>query len=205
MSEFGFRALAFMFEIRDFFRPRRDIVEEVGLREGFYVLDYGCGPGGYVKPVADLVGESDRIDALDIRPFTIKTVQRIGAKNLLTNVKTIPSDCDTGLPDDSVDVVLFVRCLSRPDGSEQCVRGTASSVEGGRSARLFHKTEKWLMSRIMLVIFVNPVQVQAVLRELQIIFVRICPYKTQTFMKFLSFSVLRVYSGFDYLTSSSFC
>jgi len=107
MSDFGFSAMAFMFRVRDFFRPREDIVREVGLREGFHVLDYGCGPGGYVKPVADLVGESGRIYALDISPLAIQTVKRIVVKNLMRNVETILSDCSTGLPDDSVDAVLL--------------------------------------------------------------------------------------------------
>ena len=96
-----------MFEVRDFFRPRKDIVGEVGLREGFHVLDYGCGPGGYVKPLAELVGESGRIYALDVNPFAIKMVQRIAAKNHLDNVEMILSDWDTGLPDNIVDAVLL--------------------------------------------------------------------------------------------------
>jgi ubiquinone/menaquinone biosynthesis C-methylase UbiE len=107
MSHFGFRAMAFMFKVRDFFRPRENIVGEVGLREGFHVLDYGCGPGGYVKPVADLVGESGRIYALDISPLAIQMVKKIAARNQLTNVETILSDSNTGLPDDSVDAVLL--------------------------------------------------------------------------------------------------
>jgi ubiquinone/menaquinone biosynthesis C-methylase UbiE len=107
MSDFGFRAMAFMFKVRDFFRPRENIVAEVGLREGFHVLDYGCGPGGYVKPVADLVGESGRIHALDISPLAIQMVKKTAAKNQLTNVETILSDSNTGLPDDSMDAVLL--------------------------------------------------------------------------------------------------
>jgi len=60
-----------------------------------------------VKPVADLIGESGRIYALDVSPLAIKGVQKIAAKNRLKNVETILSDCDTGLPDDSVDAVLL--------------------------------------------------------------------------------------------------
>ena len=80
---------------------------EVGLREGFHVLDYGCGPGGYVKPVADLVGEAGRIYALDISPLAIQMVKKTAAKNQLTNVETILSDSNTGLLDDSIDAVLL--------------------------------------------------------------------------------------------------
>jgi ubiquinone/menaquinone biosynthesis C-methylase UbiE len=58
MSDLGFRAMAFTFKIRDFFSPRRDIAKEAGIKEGHYVLDFGCGSGSYVLAVAELVGKS---------------------------------------------------------------------------------------------------------------------------------------------------
>jgi ubiquinone/menaquinone biosynthesis C-methylase UbiE len=111
--------MALMFKIRDFLRPRRDIVQEIGLKEGFNVLDYGCGPGGYVPAVAELVGKSGRIYALDINPTAIEMVKKLAAKNGLSNVETILSDCDTRLPDGSIDVVLVYDVfhdLKKPDG-----------------------------------------------------------------------------------------
>jgi ubiquinone/menaquinone biosynthesis C-methylase UbiE len=107
MSDFGFRAMAFTFRIRDFFNPRSNIVKEVGIREGFHVLDYGCGPGSYVKAVSRIVGESGKVYALDINPLAVKSVKRIAEKQGLTNVETILSDCKTGLADESIDVVLL--------------------------------------------------------------------------------------------------
>jgi ubiquinone/menaquinone biosynthesis C-methylase UbiE len=107
LSDFGFKAMAFAFKIRDFFRPRRDVVKEVGIEEGFHVLDYGCGPGSYITVVAELVGKSGKIYALDIQPLAIDSVKKIAAKDRLTNVETILSGCKTGLPDDSMDVVLL--------------------------------------------------------------------------------------------------
>jgi ubiquinone/menaquinone biosynthesis C-methylase UbiE len=107
VSNTGFKAMALTFKIRDFLRPRKDVVKEVGIREGFHVLDYGCGPGSYVKAVAELVGKSGKIYALDINLLAIQTVKKIAEKNRLTNVETILSSCKTGLPDDSIDVVLL--------------------------------------------------------------------------------------------------
>jgi ubiquinone/menaquinone biosynthesis C-methylase UbiE len=107
MSNTGFKAMALTFKIRDFLRPRRDVVKEVGIREGFHVLDYGCGPGSYVKAVAELVGKSGKMYALDINPLAIQTVKKMAEKNRLTNVETILSSYKTGLPDDSIDVVLL--------------------------------------------------------------------------------------------------
>ncbi|HVP93199.1 MAG TPA: methyltransferase domain-containing protein, partial [Acidobacteriota bacterium] len=93
MSNFGFKTMAFTFKLRDFFRPRRNIVKEVGIKPGYHVLDYGCGPGSYLVAVEELVGKSGKIYALDVNPLAIQMIQRIISKNQLTNVDTILSDC----------------------------------------------------------------------------------------------------------------
>ena len=116
---FGFRVMAFAFKFRDFFRPRKNVLKEVGIKSGFHVLDFGCGPGSYIAPLADLVGESGKIYALDIHPLAIQMVDSIVRKKQLPNVETILSDGKTGLPDNSVDVVLLYDTfhdLGDPDG-----------------------------------------------------------------------------------------
>jgi len=102
---FKIMVLGYMF--RDFFSPRKHVLNEVGIKPGFHVLDYGCGPGSYIRLLAELVGNSGKIYALDTHPLAIKMVQGNIIKNNLLNVKTVFSDCDTGLPNDSIDVVLL--------------------------------------------------------------------------------------------------
>jgi ubiquinone/menaquinone biosynthesis C-methylase UbiE len=118
MSDLGFKTMAFTFKFRDFFKPRRNIVKEVGIEPGFHVLDYGCGSGSYIAAVAELVGKSGKIYALDIHPLAIRTVQHIASNGQMTNVETILSDCKTGLPNDSIDVILLYDTfhdLNNPD------------------------------------------------------------------------------------------
>ncbi len=99
--------MAVLFKIRDFFVPRIKVIREIGLKPGFQVLDYGCGPGGYILPVAESVGESGKVYALDIHPIAIQMVKNLIAKRNLKNIETIHSDCKTGLEDNSIDVVLL--------------------------------------------------------------------------------------------------
>jgi len=118
-SNLDFRFMALGYKFRDLFLPRKNVLKEVGIKPGSTVLDYGCGPGGYVIATAELVGKSGKIYALDIHPLAIQTVQSIASKKQLTNVETIHSDCKTGLPDNSVDVVLLYDTfhdLSDPNG-----------------------------------------------------------------------------------------
>jgi len=107
MSNFHFKFMSFGYKFRDFFLPRMNILKEAGIKPGFHVLDYGCGPGSYIITAAELVGKSGKIYALDVHPLAIQRVQNIASKKQLSNVKTIFSDCKTGLSDNSVDVVLL--------------------------------------------------------------------------------------------------
>lgn len=95
MSDFHFKLMSFGFKFRDFFKPRKNILEQAGIKPGFHVLDYGCGPGSYLTAAAELVGKSGKIYALDIHPLAIKKVNIIAAKKRLSNVVTINSDCKT--------------------------------------------------------------------------------------------------------------
>ena len=107
MSNFGFKMMSFAFKIRDFFKPRRKVLAKVGIKPGDHVLDYGCGPGSYVKAASELVGPEGKVYALDIHPLAISKVQKLASKYRLDNVETILSDCKTDLPSGSIDVVLL--------------------------------------------------------------------------------------------------
>jgi ubiquinone/menaquinone biosynthesis C-methylase UbiE len=118
MSNFDFQFMSVGYKFRDFFSPRLNILKEVGIKPGFNVLDFGCGPGSYIIPLVKLVGESGKIYALDIHPLAIQKVKDIASKKQLKNVETILSDCQTGLLDNSLDAVLLYDAfhhLSNPD------------------------------------------------------------------------------------------
>jgi len=117
-SNLDFRFMSLTYKFRDFFLPRNNILKEVGIKSGFIVLDYGCGPGSYIIHLAELIGKSGKIYALDIHPLAIQRIQRIASRKQLMNVETICSNCKTGLPDNSVDVAILydtLHTLSEPN------------------------------------------------------------------------------------------
>jgi ubiquinone/menaquinone biosynthesis C-methylase UbiE len=150
MSDLGFRAMAFTFKIRDFFSPRRDIVKEAGIKEGHYVLDFGCGSGSYVLAVAELVGKSGKIYALDVQPLAIEMVKKIAAKNKLTNVETILSERKTGLADESIDIALLYDVfhdLTDPEGVLEELRRVLK-VDGILSLSDHHMKSEQIMTNV---------------------------------------------------------
>ena len=114
MGNLAFRFMSFGFVLRDLFSPRRNILNEVGIRPGFYILDYGCGPGSYSIVAAEMVGRTGGVYALDIHPLAVRRVQDVASKKRLTNIETIHSNCATGLPSNSVDGPT-IRYLSYAD------------------------------------------------------------------------------------------
>ena len=48
-SDFNFKFMSLSFKIRDLFLSPKNLLKEVGIKPGFYVLDYGCGPGSYIN------------------------------------------------------------------------------------------------------------------------------------------------------------
>jgi ubiquinone/menaquinone biosynthesis C-methylase UbiE len=117
-SNLHFKLMSLTFKFRDFFRPRMDILKEVGIQSGFRVLDFGCGPGSYIRYLAELVGPSGEVYALDRHPLAIRSLQKLASTKQLKNVKPLQSEGSTGLPDNSLDVALLYDSfheLDQPD------------------------------------------------------------------------------------------
>jgi ubiquinone/menaquinone biosynthesis C-methylase UbiE len=118
MSGLSFKLMSVGFKLRDLLRPRSDVLKEAGIEPGSVVLDFGCGPGGYIEPLVELVGPSGSIYALDKHPLSIHEVKKIAKRKRFEIIETIESDCRTGLADNSVDAVLLYDVfhnLVRPD------------------------------------------------------------------------------------------
>lgn len=54
-----------------------------------------------------MVGSSGKVYALDINPVALEMVHYLASIKQLENIETILSDYNTGLPNASLDVVLF--------------------------------------------------------------------------------------------------
>ncbi len=107
MSALHFQGMVLAFRVGDFLRSRELILQEAGLQLNFKVLDFGCGPGSYTILAAKRVGAGGKVVALDIQSLAIRQVQETAAKHDFINIGTIQSDCATGLPDASIDMILL--------------------------------------------------------------------------------------------------
>ncbi len=118
MKDISFRIMAFMFKIRDLFSPPVEKLRKVGIKEGQFILDFGCGPGSYSIAASQLVGENGRVYALDKLPIAIKMVNKKAQKLGLKNIKTIKSNLKTELGDNSIDVVILFDVIHEIDDKQ---------------------------------------------------------------------------------------
>lgn len=120
MSNTGFRMMIHVgMPIRNLFMPPEKMLAEVEVKPGYKVLDYGCGPGTFTILMAERVGPSGIVYALDIHPLAIASVERKARKRHLANIRTILSGCSTSLPDNSLDVILFFDVLHALDHQQE--------------------------------------------------------------------------------------
>lgn len=93
------------------------IVEHLGLRPGMTVLDIGCGPGRLTIPVAQQVGPSGAVIAVDVQPEMLRLVENKTGAAKLDNVRFVRAAAGTGELDlRQADRALLVTVLGEiPD------------------------------------------------------------------------------------------
>ena len=107
MSNFAFKMMALVgIPIRNMFMPPDKMLDEVEIKPGSHVLDFGCGPGVFTTKIAENIGPSGIVYALDINPLAVSMVVRKARKKNLENIRTIHSDCSTALPDNCLDHII---------------------------------------------------------------------------------------------------
>lgn len=108
-SDLAFRLMTFMYKFRDLLQNPRQSLEKAQIQEGMSVVDYGCGPGSFAIPAAQIVGTEGKVFAVDIHPLAISAVSEKASRKGLQNVETVlVRGYDTGIQDSSVDRVLLI-------------------------------------------------------------------------------------------------
>jgi ubiquinone/menaquinone biosynthesis C-methylase UbiE len=150
ISNLSFRGLSLFLRLRERSGSPRTQIEALGLKRGQVVLDYGCGIGSYTLPAARMVGEEGTVHALDIHPLAVDTVRKRSGQEDLPNVKTILSGLNTGLADESVDVVLLYDVFHYVRDKRALLRELHRVLKGGGQLSVIpdHMTEAELLDTV---------------------------------------------------------
>jgi SAM-dependent methyltransferase len=107
LSNAAYRLMVWEYALQDVLIPIYDaVMEGFGIQKGFTVVDFGCGPGRYVRKASALVGPKGRVFAADVSEVAIRCVEARIRRFELKNVTPIlVSGGRADIPDASADVV----------------------------------------------------------------------------------------------------
>jgi ubiquinone/menaquinone biosynthesis C-methylase UbiE len=103
-----------MFEERKQWHNPETILNEAGITRGMIIADLGSGPGFFTIPAAQMIGETGLVYAVDSNQTMLNGLKENIAKSEVNPniIKIVNSDvCHTGIPEESVDLVLFANVL----------------------------------------------------------------------------------------------
>ena len=138
-------------------RPAK-VIEALGIRKGQRVADVGAGEGYFTFLLADAVGSSGRVYAVEIDPYLADALERRAEGRDAANVDVVLGELDDPrLPDGGVDLVFLcntyhhverrtdyfdrLRADLRP-GGRVAVIDMRSDLTG--VARLFADADHWM-------------------------------------------------------------
>ncbi|HUK85742.1 MAG TPA: class I SAM-dependent methyltransferase [Candidatus Acidoferrum sp.] len=108
------RAKFLMSEERKQWHNPETILKCAGATEGMIMADLGSGPGFFTIPMAQIAGEKGLVYAVDSDQHMMDSLKENVAKSGVNPkvIKIVNSDvCHTGIPKESVDLVLFANVL----------------------------------------------------------------------------------------------
>lgn len=83
------------------------LLQKAGLKKGMVVMDAGCGTGLMTKWLAEQVGDTGRIVAIDNNESQLELTKKYLDKNKITNVSYYCKEINTLTADDLKPIDLF--------------------------------------------------------------------------------------------------
>ena len=107
ISDVSFKAMALVMKLFALFSPRDKLLDGFEISPGDTVIDYGCGPGLYVRRTAEMVGVEGTVYPADIHELAVESVKKIVRKQGLKNVVPVLIDgYQCPVPDATADVIF---------------------------------------------------------------------------------------------------
>jgi len=108
------------------------LLDPITLAPGARALDLGCGPGGALERLSELVGPSGRVVGVDQDGASLGAARALVRERELGNVEIVQADArDTRLPRSSFDLVHVRMLLVNLPAPEQAVDEIARLVKPG--------------------------------------------------------------------------
>jgi len=100
----------------------KKVIEEIPLKEEMNIADFGCGPGGWVIPLAKKI-KSGKIYALDVLEEVLSALKSLAEMERVYNIRTIRCDIERGtdLQDNFFDLLIMSNLLFQVDEKDAVI------------------------------------------------------------------------------------
>lgn len=132
---------------RDSWQQPDRVIGELGLKPGDHVADLGAGSGYFTFRLADAVGASGRVYAVDIDSAMLDYLTRHATERGYRNVEAVlAAPDDARLPEASIDVIFTSDTYHHLDDRVAYFRRAARSLRtGGRIAIVDFNDDWWFV------------------------------------------------------------
>lgn len=121
-------------ELPTFANPEANIAA-LGVYEGMIVADLGAGTGAYTIPLAERVGETGRVYAVEVQKEFLSNIKTAAASRGLKNVELLWGDIErlggTKIKDECVDAVVISNVLFLAESKEGLLREARRILKTG--------------------------------------------------------------------------
>jgi predicted methyltransferase len=140
------RARAYASDDRADWQQAERVIVSLGLESGDRVADLGSGGGYFTFLLADAVGPTGRVYAIDVAEDMNERLARIAAERGYAQVETVLAEPDDAMiPSGGVDLVFTSNTYHHIDDRETYFRKLSESLrEGGRLAVIDYKDEGFM-------------------------------------------------------------
>ena len=119
IPDLAFYGMSLFFKVYYFLNPQDKYLGSFGIKPGDMVIDYGCGPGDYIKHASEAVGEQGRVYAVDIHRTAIKLVNRMIKRSQVKNVIPVLAEgYSSKIKDNTADLIYALDMFHMIENTE---------------------------------------------------------------------------------------
>ena len=140
----GWQAAAWLERPERLQEERPDLLlAELKLKPGMVVADIGAGSGYHSRRMADVVGKTGKVYAVDVQPQMVQLLSAIARDERYSNIKPILCTVDdVKLPMNSVDLAIMVDVYHELEFPFEVMRSMVKSLKpGGRVVFVEYRAE----------------------------------------------------------------
>ena len=120
---------------REVYARRHEIVAALGLKPGMSVADIGAGTGLFTRLIAEKVGPTGKVYAVDIAPEFLAHIAADAKKHGRKQVVTVRGNQDTtNLPEKSLDLVFMSDVYHHLEHPEKTLASLRKALKAGGAA-----------------------------------------------------------------------